>query len=194
MEVLEVTTVAADEAVGAMEVAAVEAAVGAAHEGSVVAAVEAAHEGGVAPLGEGSLVEVEVEEPSGAIVWQPARVLATLDGGGFRACINGDVDFIEAFTAADEGVEWRRVPAEGEAAAAAAIAAAVEGRRVRRERLESMQGEHRRMEEELLELMRRKRELETRILEEQLAQGNEALMGPAADSDDEASPPTVGME
>ena len=56
----------------------------------------------------GDLLEVEVQEEDGSNIWRPARVVACdAAASTFRACINGDGDFIEEYAPADEGSEWR---------------------------------------------------------------------------------------
>ena len=70
------------------------------------------------PIGTTVMVEVAEEEES-SVRWLPAEVRAwqteaTAAGehATFSACINGDEGFIEQYSRADEGVEWRRVMPE----------------------------------------------------------------------------------
>ena len=56
----------------------------------------------------GDIIEVEITDEDGCIVWRPACVLACdPHGTSFRACINGDPDFVEEYTSDEEGREWR---------------------------------------------------------------------------------------
>ena len=55
----------------------------------------------------GAFLEVEVADGSGAISWQPARVVEVLANGRFRVKIRGEDDFVEEYGSSDEQTEWR---------------------------------------------------------------------------------------
>jgi hypothetical protein len=56
----------------------------------------------------GELLEVEVAEPSGAVVWKAAEVRTVLhEPRRFVVCVNGEEDFLEEYGIEDHGTEWR---------------------------------------------------------------------------------------
>ena len=57
----------------------------------------------------GDMLEVEVAGSDGSVAWKPAKITEITRGGRFKACINGEGDFIEEYGPEDEGGEWRRV-------------------------------------------------------------------------------------
>jgi len=59
------------------------------------------------------LIQVEVQEVSAPATWRLAEVRKSLPDGRFQACVYDaegfpDPEFIEWFSKADEGIEWRR--------------------------------------------------------------------------------------
>ena len=89
--------------------------------------------GRACPVDVGAILEVEVadpEEEGGAVAWKPAKVTKIIkESGNFVARVNGEADFLEEYSAADEGREWRR-PVNAEAAAKAYAAAVAVAQKV----------------------------------------------------------------
>ena len=57
----------------------------------------------------GELLEVEVAEPSGAVVWKAAEVRTVRhEERRFVVCVNGEEDFLEEYGIEDHSSEWRR--------------------------------------------------------------------------------------
>ena len=59
-----------------------------------------------------AIIEVEVAEDDGAVVWKPAKVQELTSDGRFVVCVNGEPDFLEEYGLEDEGIEWRLPSAE----------------------------------------------------------------------------------
>lgn len=61
------------------------------------------------PVAVGDEIEVEVEE-GGRTRWRCACVRALLPDGTFRACVDGDEDFVEEYGPHEQNSEWRLPP------------------------------------------------------------------------------------
>ena len=81
-----------------------------------------------APPAAGDTIEVEVAEAPGLPpAWVGAKVVEAVEGGSFKVEVNGDAEWVEEYTADDEGSEWRWEAADPATAAAAAIEGDDEG-------------------------------------------------------------------
>ena len=93
-----------------------------------VEAVEAVVAPAQAPPAAGDTIEVEVAEAPGLPpAWVGAKVVEAVEGGSFKVEVNGDAEWVEEYTADDEGSEWRWEAADPATAAAAAIEGDDEG-------------------------------------------------------------------
>ena len=95
---------------------------------AVAEAAEAVVAAARAPPAAGDTIEVEVAEAPGLPpAWVGAKVVEAVEGGSFKVEVNGDAEWVEEYTADDEGSEWRWEAADPATAAAAAIEGDDEG-------------------------------------------------------------------